>query len=104
LLGVTLAGCNEHLDRRDTISLSSGEAMAANRVTHMIDPWPAASGDRHIEYNGERAAAAVARYNAGRVTPPASATTSSAAYTQSQSPQQGSSNQGTSGSGGATVK
>ncbi len=33
-----------------------GEAMAANRVTQVIDPWPAASGRNNIAYNGERAA------------------------------------------------
>ena len=56
--------------------------MAANRVTQMIDPWPAASGQRNIAYNGEKAAVASERYRTGRVIPPVNATTSSAAYTQ----------------------
>ena len=52
-----LGGCSEYyFDRRDTISLHSGEAMAANRVTQMIDPWPPASANRNIAYNGEKAA------------------------------------------------
>ena len=59
LLGAMLGGCSEYyFDRRDTITLHSGEAMAANRVTQMIDPWPPASGQRNIAYNGEKAAAA----------------------------------------------
>ena len=85
LLGLMLGGCSDlYLDRRDTISLVSGEAMAANRVTHMIDPWPAASGRRNIAYSGERAAAASERYRTGRVIAPVNATTSS---TYSQAPQ-----------------
>ena len=80
LLGATLGGCSEYFDRRDTISLHSGEAMAANRVTMMIDPWPAASGRRNIAYNGEKAARASERYRTGKVIAPVSMTTSSAAY------------------------
>jgi len=81
LLGVTLGGCSDiYFDRRDTISLVSGEAMAANRVTHTVDPWSAASGNRNIAYNGEKAAVAAERYRTGRVIPPVNATTSSASY------------------------
>ena len=71
-----------YFDRRDTISLASGEAMAANRVTHMIDPWSRASGNRNIAYSGERAVTATERYRTGRVIPPVNATTSSAGYGQ----------------------
>ena len=45
LLAAMLGGCSDiYFDRRDTVTLYSGEAMAANRVTQTIDPWPAASG------------------------------------------------------------
>jgi hypothetical protein len=81
LLGAMLGGCSEYFDRRDTISLHSGEAMAANRVTMMIDPWPAASGRRNIAYNGEKAARASERYRTGKIIQPVNPTTSSAAYT-----------------------
>ncbi len=81
LLGATLGGCSDiYFDRRDTISLASGEAMAANRATMIIDPWPVASGRNNIAYNGEKAAVAAERYRTGRVIPPVNATTSSAAY------------------------
>ena len=81
LLGAMLSGCSEYyFDRRDGVTLHSGEAMAANRVTHMIDPWPAASGNRNIAYNGDKAAVAAERYRTGRVIPPVNATTSSASY------------------------
>jgi hypothetical protein len=72
-----LAGCSEYLDRRDTIALSGGDALASNQVTHMVDPWPRVSGDRDIAFNGERAARAVARYRAGKVIRPRGTGTSS---------------------------
>jgi hypothetical protein len=56
----------------------SGEAMAANRVTHMIDPWPPASGNRTISYNGERMQGAAERYRTHNVVQPVSPTTSRA--------------------------
>ena len=34
---------------------SSGDAVAANRVTQMVDPWPPASANRNIAFNGEKA-------------------------------------------------
>jgi hypothetical protein len=79
---VALAGCSEYLDRRDTIALSGGDALASNQVTHMVDPWPRVSADRDIAFNGERAARAVARYRAGKVIPPRG-TGTSAGYSQS---------------------
>ena len=83
VLGAMLSGCSDmYYDRRDTISLASGEAMAANRVTHIIDPWPPHAANRNIAYNGEKAAVASERYRTGRVIAPVNATTSSAAYTQ----------------------
>ena len=48
-----LAGCSEYLDRRDTISLSGGNSVATNKVTQMVDPWPRASADRNIAFNGD---------------------------------------------------
>ena len=85
LLGAMLGGCSEYyFDRRDTITLYSGDAVATNRVTQMIDPWPVASGRRNIAYSGEKAAIASERYRTGRVIPPVNATTSSAAYTGAQ--------------------
>jgi hypothetical protein len=91
LAGMMLSGCSEYFDRRDTISLASGEALAADSVTQMIDPWPVASGNRNIASNGQRAAAAAARYRTGRVIPPSSATTSK---TYTSQPQQANGNSG----------
>ena len=85
LLGAMLGGCSEYyFDRRDTVTLYSGDSMATNRVTHVIDPWSVASGQRNIAYNGEKAATASERYRTGRIIPPVNATTSSAAYAAAQ--------------------
>jgi hypothetical protein len=106
LLGTGLAACSDiYHERRDGLSFTSGEAMAANRVTHTIDPWPPASGRRDIAYNGEKAQTAAERYRTGRVIPPVNATTSSAAYTQAQQAAQSASNsQAASAPGGGTDK
>ena len=48
-----LAGCSEYLDRRDTISLGGGDAVATDKVTQMVDPWPRASADNNIAFNGD---------------------------------------------------
>jgi hypothetical protein len=94
LITAMLGGCSEYyFDRRDGITLYSGDAMATNRVTHMIDPWPAASGNRNIAYNGEKAATAAERYRTGRVIPPVNVTTSSAAYVAAQQQAQSTVNQ-----------
>ena len=93
LLGAMLGGCSEYyFDRRDTITLQSGEAQATNRVTMMVDPWPAASGQRNIAYNGEKAATASERYRTGRIIPPVNATTSSAAQIAAQQQAQSTAN------------
>jgi hypothetical protein len=101
-LGATLVGCSDvYTDRRESISLLSGEAMAANRVTHVIDPWPPASANRNIAFNGEKMQTAAERYRTGRVIPPVNATTSSVAYTQAQQAAQSASNNQASSAPGA---
>ena len=74
--------------RRDTMSVVSGDALATDRVTQMIDPWPAASGNRNIAYSGEKAVIAADRYRTGRVIPPVNAMTSSAPYGWAPQPAQ----------------
>jgi hypothetical protein len=75
---LTLIGCSDiYFDRRETVALHAGDAMATNRVTHMIDPWSRASANREIAFNGEKMQTAVERYRTGRVIPPVNATTSS---------------------------
>jgi hypothetical protein len=83
--GTTLSGCSDiYYDRRETISLGADDAVSSNRVTHMVDPWPAYSANRNLAFNGERIQAAAQRYRENKVTVPVSATTSSGTYQQQQ--------------------
>ena len=74
----TLGGCSEYLDRRDSIALSGGNAVASDKVTQMVDPWPRASANRDIAFNGNKMESAVERYRTNRVIPPRGTGTSSA--------------------------
>lgn len=65
-----LGGCSEYLDRRNSIALSGGNSVATNVVTHMVDPWPPASANRNIAFNGQKMETAVERYRTNRVVPP----------------------------------
>jgi len=76
-LTAALAGCSEYLDRRDTISLAGGNAVATDKVTQMVDPWPRASANRNIAFNGEKMQTAVERYRTNKVVPPQGIGTSS---------------------------
>jgi hypothetical protein len=62
LVLTVLSGCSEYLDRRDTISLQGGDAVATDKVTQMVDPWPRASADKNIGFEGARMETAVERY------------------------------------------
>ena len=76
-----LGGCADiYSDRRESISLGAGDAVATNKVTHMVDPWPANVGNRNIAFNGERMQAAQERYRHNKVIQPVGIATSSAAY------------------------
>ena len=67
---------NGYLDRRDTISLHAGDAVATNKVTQMVDPWPAHSANNNIAFNGDRMQKAIERYRHNKVTSPDSMTSS----------------------------
>ena len=81
LVFASLGGCSEYLDRRDTISLHGGDAVATNKVTQMVDPWPAESAQKNIGFNGERMETAMERYRTNRTYPP-QGTGTSATYSQ----------------------
>jgi hypothetical protein len=72
----TLAGCSEYLDRRDTIALSGGNAVATDEVTHMVDPWPRNSANRDIAFNGDKMESAFESYRTNKVIPPVGTGTS----------------------------
>ncbi len=57
-----LAGCATYLDRTDAIAFDHGEAVRANIVQHVIDPWPAHAQNTRLTTNGQRAVTAVRSY------------------------------------------
>jgi hypothetical protein len=78
-LGGTLAGCSDiYYDRRESIALHAGDAMATNRVTHMVDPWPPASTNRNIAFNGQRMQTAVERHRRHSIIRPVNPVTAGA--------------------------
>jgi hypothetical protein len=71
MLGALLAGCSDiYFDRRETIGLGAGDAVAANQVEQMVDPWPPHSNDKNLTFNGERMQRAVECYRIDKVTQP----------------------------------
>ncbi len=63
LLG--LSGCSnvgQYLDRRDTVTFGAGDAVRANVVAQVIDPWPARVWDQNIVYEGEHMGRVIRRY------------------------------------------
>jgi hypothetical protein len=68
-----LAACSDadlYLDRRETIALGADDAVNANMVEQMVDPWPRGSSNKNIAFNGERMQRAVECYRKDQVTPP----------------------------------
>jgi hypothetical protein len=77
ILATGLAGCSEYLERRDGLSVQSGNAVQTNKIAQMVDPWPPYAGDRNIASNGSVMGSAVERYRTGRVILPIGNSTSS---------------------------
>ena len=71
-LGALLAGCSDiYYDRRETVALGADDAVAANMVEQMVDPWPPYSNNKNLAFNGDRMQRAVQCYRADKVTQPA---------------------------------
>ncbi len=51
-----------YFDRRETIALGAGDAVAANAIEQTNDPWPRNSGNRNLTFNGQRMQRAVECY------------------------------------------
>jgi hypothetical protein len=86
VIASAVAGCSEmYYDRRETVALGSGDAVATNKVTQMVDPWPAASANNNIAFNGQLMQSAQDRYNRGKVFTPVLPTSASKDYQSMQS-------------------
>ncbi len=66
---VVISGCNQSLARRDSISSSFGNALAANTALQTVDPWSRRVENTHIHTDGTNASNAIESY---RTPPPAS--------------------------------
>lgn len=62
---ILLGGCSEYLMREDRIAMSAGDAVEANKVTHVNDPWPRAGFDTNPRTIGQRVVDPVHRYRNG---------------------------------------
>jgi hypothetical protein len=96
-----------YFDRRETVALGADDAVATNRLTHTIDPWPRHSANRQFAFSGERAQAGYERYRHNRVITPVNVTTSSNDYQKVQATaaaQQSATSQATSAAPAAPVK
>jgi hypothetical protein len=81
--GAMLGGCSDvYFDRRDSVTFHVGDAVEANKVAHIIDPWPPGSADRNIESDGQRQQRAMERYRTNKITPLQPMSTSSVGYSQ----------------------
>jgi len=66
LFALSTAACTDYVERRETIAAHDGNAVAANRAIHTIDPWPPGSSRTEIEVSGRRVVDAIDRYEAPR--------------------------------------
>ncbi|MCC2113165.1 MAG: hypothetical protein KDJ16_14110 [Hyphomicrobiales bacterium] len=80
VLGAALlvVGCAEddYLGYQETLTVGAGNASAANRAIHTIDPWPRAAANQHIPGNGPRLETVMETYEAGPVAEASDTTTS----------------------------
>ena len=65
--GLALPACtsdqsHEYLAHTDRVTRGAGDAAAANRAIHTIDPWSRPSHNAKIDMDGKRAALAAKRY------------------------------------------
>jgi hypothetical protein len=86
---VLVGGCSEYLSREDKIYLGAGDSVAANKVVHVVDPWPRDGFNTNGRTTGQRLVAPVQRYRDGLqrapAAPAAGATASAANATQTTS-------------------
>ena len=50
-------------ERRDSVTLQHGDAVASNKAIQMADPWPPYVANRNVPFSGIKANQAVDRYH-----------------------------------------
>jgi hypothetical protein len=62
---VALSGCHDaYIARRDGVTFQAGDAVAANKAIHIIDPWPASARSARLPASGTQAVSAIERLEA----------------------------------------
>jgi hypothetical protein len=90
-----LGGCSDiYMDHRDSISLTAGDAVEANKTAQIYDPWPQHSRNVNYAANGQRMQSAVERYRNNLVTPPVSPMALQSGNPSTMAAQTGSQNNG----------
>jgi hypothetical protein len=60
-----LGACHDaYIARRDGVTFQAGDAVAANKAIHIIDPWPASARSARLPASGTQAVSAVERLEA----------------------------------------
>jgi hypothetical protein len=57
-MALPLGGCVDSLNNRDTVTFGVGNAVAANRAIHTVDPWNPVSRETQIVTSGDMVIAA----------------------------------------------
>ncbi|MFN0218628.1 MAG: hypothetical protein ACKVP4_07430 [Hyphomicrobium sp.] len=86
LSAVTLSGCQEHFDRRDTITYGIGDSIEINKATQAIERWPNAARYDRWPTDGERTRIAIEKYRKREVAKGAAPAGSAAAVTTNAGP------------------
>jgi hypothetical protein len=95
-----LGGCSDiYMDHRDSISLTAGDAVEANKTAQIYDPWPQHSRNVNYAANGQRMQSAVERYRNNLVTPPVSPMALQSGNPSTMAAQTGSQNNGSQNNG-----
>lgn len=69
LLPLALLGCRDYLDRKDSINLGAGNAVAENKIAQTIDPWPPGAFKKHHTTDAKRTDTAIKRYEENKDKP-----------------------------------
>jgi hypothetical protein len=60
-----LGACHDAtIARRDGVTFQAGDAVAANKTIHIIDPWPASAASARLPASGTQAVSAIERLEA----------------------------------------
>jgi hypothetical protein len=62
VLTLSLGGCADYMNNRDSVTLGLGDAPEGNLAIHTVDPFPPAARNTRIEPNATKVGEAYSRY------------------------------------------